>query len=129
MSTPEPTAVSGIGQIAVNTHDLARAVRFYRDTLGLRFLFEAPKLAFFDAGGVRLMLGPPEGAEHDHPASVVYYRVADIQGAAGRLKQGGAECVGEPHFIAKLPDHDLWMAFFKDTEGNTFALMSELRGG
>lgn len=128
MSNPEPSSISGIGQIAVNAHNLARAVRFYRDTLGLRFLFEAPKLAFFDAGGVRLMLSPPEGAEHDHPASVIYYRVPDIQSAAARLKQKGAECVSEPHFIAKLPDHDLWMAFFKDTEGNTLALMSEVRG-
>ena len=129
MSKPDPSAVSGIGQIAVNTYDLARAVRFYRDTLGLPFLFEAPKLAFFNAGGVRLMLSPPEGAEHDHPASVIYYRVSDIQAAAARLKQKGAECVSEPHFIARLPDHDLWMAFFKDSEGNTLALMSELRGG
>jgi methylmalonyl-CoA/ethylmalonyl-CoA epimerase len=128
MSTPDPSAVSGIGQVAVNVHDLTRAVRFYRDTLGLRFLFEAPKLAFFDAGGVRLMLGPPEGIEHDHPASVIYYRVADIRAAAARLQQKGAECVSEPHFIAKLPDHDLWMAFFRDTEGNTFAVMSEVRG-
>lgn len=129
MSSPDSTAVTGIGQIAVTAYDLPRAVRFYRDTLGLRFLFEAPKLAFFDAGGVRLMLSPPEGAEHDHPASVIYYRAADIQAATTRLKQRGAECISEPHLIAKLPDHDLWMAFFRDTEGNTLALMSELRAG
>lgn len=129
MSGPNTAAVTGIGQIAVTAYDLPRAVRFYRDALGLPFLFEAPKLAFFDAGGVRLMLSPPEGAEHDHPASVIYYRVSDIQAATARLTQKGAECVGEPHLIAKLPDHGLWMAFFRDTEGNTFALMSELRAG
>lgn len=129
MSSPDSSEVTGIGQIAVTAYDLSRAVRFYRDTLGLPFLFEAPKLAFFDAGGVRLMLSPPEGAEHDHPASVIYYRVSDIQAATARLTQKGAECVGEPHLIAKLPDHDLWMAFFRDTEGNTLALMSELRAG
>lgn len=128
MSDRDPSAVSGIGQIAVRVHDLARAVRFYRDTLGLSLLFEVPKLAFFDAGGVRLMLSTPEGAEFDHPGSVIYYRVADIHTGAARLRDGGAVAVDQPHLVARMPDHELWMAFFRDSEGNTLALMSEVRG-
>lgn len=121
------TAPLGIGQIAVNVRDLPRAVRFYRDVLSLPFLFEAPKLAFFDAGGVRLMLSPPEEPKFDHAASIIYYRVAEIHAATAQLKAKGAHFVSEPHLLAKLPDHDLWMAFLEDTEGNTLALMSEVR--
>jgi methylmalonyl-CoA/ethylmalonyl-CoA epimerase len=102
-------------------------VRFYRDVLGLRFLFEVPTLAFFDAGGVRLMLGVPEDPKFDHPASIIYYRVGDIHAAAARLKANGAVLQSEPHLIAKLPDHELWMVFLQDSEGNTLGLMSEVR--
>jgi methylmalonyl-CoA/ethylmalonyl-CoA epimerase len=120
---------SRLGQIAVVVHDLDRAVAFYRDTLGLKLLFQAaPKLAFFDCGGVRLMLSLPEGAEFDHPASILYYKVEDIQGTWATLRDRGADFRGEPHLIARMPDHELWMAFFRDTEGNTLALMSEVRG-
>jgi methylmalonyl-CoA/ethylmalonyl-CoA epimerase len=117
-----------IGQIAINTKDLARAVRFYRDTLGMRFLFEAPPaLAFFDCGGVRLMLGGAEKPEFDHPASVLYYRVADIQASYASLRERGVDFIDEPHVIARLPDHVLWMTFFHDSEDNVLALMSEVR--
>jgi predicted enzyme related to lactoylglutathione lyase len=117
-----------IGQIAVNIKDLDRAVAFYRDVLGLTFLFQAPpSLAFFDCGGVRLMLSPPEGPEHDHPGSVIYYVVENIQAAYAGILARGAESAGEPHMIAKMPDHDLWMAFVKDSEGNLVGLMSEVR--
>lgn len=126
---PEPH-ISQIGQISVNVQDLDRAVAFYRDTLGLRLLFEAPpKMAFFDCGGVRLMLGVPEDPEFDHPSSILYYKVDDIHAAHAALKERGADFRGEPHLVAKMPDHELWMAFLKDTEGNTLALMSEVRGG
>jgi predicted enzyme related to lactoylglutathione lyase len=121
--------ISQIGQIAVIVHDLDRAVAFYRDVLGLRLLFQVPpKMAFFDCGGVRLMLSLPEEAEFDHPGSVLYYKVDDIHGAWAALREGGADLREEPHLLAKMPDHDLWMAFFRDTEGNTLALMSEVRG-
>jgi predicted enzyme related to lactoylglutathione lyase len=117
-----------IGQIAVNIKDLDRAVAFYRDVLGLTFLFQAPpSLAFFDCGGVRLMLSPPEGPEHDQPGSVIYYVVENIQAAYAGIVARGAESAGEPHMIAKMPDHDLWMAFVKDSEGNLVGLMSEVR--
>lgn len=117
-----------IGQIAVTVHDLERAVAFYRDTLGMSFLFQAPpKMAFFDCGGIRLMLGVPEEAEFDHPSSILYYKVDDIQGTHRTLRERGVEFRGEPHLIARMPDHELWMAFFRDSEGNTMALMSEVR--
>ena len=118
-----------IGQIAVVVQDLDRAVAFYRDTLGLRFLFQAPpKLAFFDCGGVRLMLDVPEEEEFKHPASILYYKVDDIQGTWAALRDRGVEFRDEPHLVARMPDHELWMTFFRDTEGNTLALMSEVRG-
>lgn len=124
--------ISRVGQIAIRVHDLDRAVAFYRDVLGLRFLFQAPPgLAFFECGGVRLMLSRPERSEHDHPGSVVYYVVDDIQAAWAAVTAGGAKPATagapEPHLIAKMPDHDLWMAFIDDSEGNLLGLMSEVR--
>jgi methylmalonyl-CoA/ethylmalonyl-CoA epimerase len=119
--------LSRIGQIAVTARDIGRAVAFYRDALGLPLLFQAPpRLAFFDAGGVRLMLSEPE-PEFDHPSSVLYFLVDDIRAAHAALAGRGVEFRGEPHLVAKMPDHELWMAFFRDTEGNTHALMSEVR--
>jgi predicted enzyme related to lactoylglutathione lyase len=126
MSTPS-LSISQIAQISIIVHDLDRAVAFYRDTLGMKFLFQAPKMAFFDCGGVRLYLGLPEEEEFDHPGSILYYKVDDINAAWSALRDRGAELVREPHFLAKMPDHDLWLAFFKDSEGNTLALMSEVR--
>ena len=120
---------SRIGQIAIVVQDLDRAVAFYRDTLGMRFLFQAPpKLAFFDCGGVRLMLDVPEEEEFKHPASILYYKVDDIRATWAALRDRGVEFRDEPHMIARMPDHELWMTFFRDTEGNTLALMSEVRG-
>ena len=117
-----------IGQIAVVVQDLDRAVAFYRDTLGLRFLFQAPpKLAFFDCGGVRLMLDVPEEEEFKRSSSIFYFKVDDIQGTWATLRDRGVEFRDEPHLIARMPDHELWMAFFRDGEGNTLALMSEVR--
>jgi methylmalonyl-CoA/ethylmalonyl-CoA epimerase len=126
--TDATPVLGSIGQIAVNVHDLPRAVRFYRDTLGIRHLFDAgPTLSFFDCGGVRLMLGPAEKPEFNHPASVLYYKVPDIHAAHQTLRAKGAVFIDAPHLIAKMPDHELWMTFLNDTEGNTLALMSEVR--
>ena len=120
--------LSAIGQIAMNAHDIPRAVKFYRDALGMRLLFEVPpKMAFFDCGGVRLMLSQPEGADFDHAGSVLYFRVDDIEAAFTAFRERGVTFVDEPHLIARMPDHELWMTFFKDTEGNTLALMAEKR--
>jgi predicted enzyme related to lactoylglutathione lyase len=121
------TTLSTIGQIAVNAKDVARATAFYRDRLGMKFLFEFPNLAFFDCGGVRLMLSRAEKPEYDHPGSVLYFKVNDIDSAYADLQGRGVEFIEPPHLIAKLPDHELWMAFFKDSEGNTLALMHEKR--
>jgi methylmalonyl-CoA/ethylmalonyl-CoA epimerase len=121
----DQVALDRIGQIALRAKDLKRAVEFYRDTLGMRFLFEVPNLAFFDCGGVRLMLGLPEG-DFDHPGSVLYYKVADLNASYEALKKRNVDFIDAPHIIARMPDHDLWMVFFHDSEGNTLALMSEV---
>ena len=126
-ATTSALGLSAIGQISMNARDIARAVQYYRDTLGMRLLFEVPRMAFFDCAGVRLMLSLPENAEFDHPGSVLYFRVDDIAAAHATLKERGVAFVDEPHFIAKMPDHELWMTFFRDSEGNTLALMAEKR--
>ena len=118
--------ISRIGQIAVNIHDLDRAATFYRDTLGLPLLFRASGMAFFDCGGVRLMLARPEKPEFDHPGSVLYFTVPDIQATHQRMTASGAQFVDKPHVVARMPDHDLWMTFFHDSEQNLLALMSEV---
>ncbi len=115
-----------IGQIAVPVEDVERAIAFYRDVLGMRFLFQAPPgLGFFDCGGVRLMLDGPAKA-HAGQSSVVYYKVDDIDAAFERLSDRGVAFEARPHLVAKLPDHELWMAFFRDPDGNLLALMSEV---
>ncbi|HEX5758154.1 MAG TPA: VOC family protein [Thermoanaerobaculia bacterium] len=133
MSGSEATATAAfglerIGQIAMNAHDVGRATAFYRDALGMRFLFAAPgDLAFFDCGGIRLMLSRAESPELDHPGSILYFKVDDIQAAHATLAGRGVTFREEPHKVASLADHDLWLAFFRDSEGNFLALMSEVR--
>jgi methylmalonyl-CoA/ethylmalonyl-CoA epimerase len=125
MTTPQ-LELTQIGQIAINVRDLQRALAFYRDTLGMRFLFQAPGgLAFFDVGGVRLMLGVAEKPEFAHPASVLYYKVPDITSAHETLSRRGVTFIDEPHLIARMPSHELWMTFFRDSEENVLALMEE----
>ena len=120
--------ISRLGQIQVRAHDVERATVFYRDVLGLKLLFKAPPgLAFFDCGGVRLMIDHPEKAEFDHPSSILYFAVPDIQAAHAQMKQSGVRFEDEPHMIAKMPDHDLWMTFFRDSEDNLMALMCEVK--
>ena len=116
-----------LGQIAVTVRNLDRAETFYRDALAMRFLFRAPGLSFFDCGGVRLLLSVPEKPEFDHPSSMLYFAVSDLQATYHALAARGVQFTDEPHLIAEMPDHELWMAFFLDSEGNTLALMSEVR--
>ena len=126
MTTPDMRGLSTIGQVAVHVQDLERAVAFYRDRLGMKFLFQAPPgLAFFDAGGVRVMLSRPEGESGG--TSILYFKVDDIQDATATLKERGVSFTDEPHIIANMETYDLWMAFFKDSENNTHALMSEVQ--
>lgn len=118
--------LSTLGQISMNAHDLERATAFYRDTLGVPLLFRVPNLSFFDLDGVRLMLSPPEKPEFDHPGSVLYFRVPDIAAAHETLRGRGVAFEDEPHMIADMGSHELWMTFFRDSEGNLLALMSEV---
>jgi len=126
MNDASAVGITRLGQVAIPVHDVARATAFYRDVLGLRFLFQAGQLAFFDCGGIRLMLDRPEKPEFDHPSSILYFAVPDIQAAHRRLVDAGVRIVEVPRLIAPMPDHDLWMGFFRDTEGNVMALMSEV---
>ena len=117
--------LSQIGQVAIRVHDLNRAVEFYRERLGMRFLFSAPPgLAFFQCGDVTLMLSGAETPEFDHPASVIYFTVEDIDHAYRTLLGRGVEFRDEPHLIHRAESYDLWMAFFRDLEENTFAIMA-----
>ncbi|MFO0980713.1 MAG: VOC family protein [Planctomycetota bacterium] len=126
MSTPASPHLNQIGQIAINVHDLEVAVRFYRDTLGMTFLFQVPKLAFFDCGGIRLMLAVADRPEFDHQSSIIYYRVADIAATCAALQAKGVELEAAPALVAKMPTHDLWLALFRDPDHNPVALMSEV---
>jgi len=126
MSAAAGLGIQNIGQISIIVKDVERATAFYRDVLGLPLLFTVPGMAFFDCGGVRLMLGTASSPELDHPSSIFYFRVTDIQAGYQRLVQHGVEIVAPPRLIAPMPKHDLWMTAFKDSEGNIHQLMSEV---
>ena len=121
------TPVTSVGQISIRVHDIDRAVAFYRDALGLDFLFDGGPLAFLTCGDVRLMLTKPESDEFDHPSSTLYFRVDDIEAARAELLERGVPFDDEPHLIARMPDHELWMTFFRDPDRNLHGLMSEVR--
>lgn len=130
MSTSEKNdfGLKSIGQIAVPVKDVDRAIAFYRDVLGMRFLFKAPPgLGFFDCDGVRLLLDAAAEPKFKNLSSIIYYRVADIQEAYATLAERGVEFEQKPELVAKMPDHELWMAFFRDPDANLLALMSEVR--
>jgi len=119
--------LSRIGKIFVNVKDLDRAITFYRDTLGMTFLFQAPpNMAFFDCGGIRLMLGIADRPEINHIASIIYYKVDDIERVYEVFNAAGVEFIIKPHLVAPMPTYDLWLADFRDSEGNILALMSEV---
>jgi len=129
--TPMPEAsslsLSQIGQIAVNAHDLERAIGFYRDKLGMKHLFSVPPtMAFFDCSGIRLMLSLPDKPEFDHPSSIIYFNVTDIQQTAKTLSDRGVHFEENPIFVADMGSYDLWMASFRDSENNLLALMSNV---
>ena len=129
MSNTPTQPLGAIGQIAYTVADVPRSVAFYRDAVGLKLLFEAPPgLAFFDCGGIRLMLSQPEGDFKPGSSAVIYFRVSDIEATQNALVRRGVPFVDDPHLIARMPDHDLWMCFFKDPDGHTLALMEEKRG-
>jgi methylmalonyl-CoA/ethylmalonyl-CoA epimerase len=130
MTTPSSASfgLSAVGQIALTVRDLDKAVAFYRDDLGIRHLFTVPPgMAFFDCGGIRLLLGLPQGDEPGRPGGIVYFRVASIEAVHRTLLDRGVAFETPPHLAARMPDHELWLAFFKDPDGNTLALMEEKR--
>ena len=117
-----------IGQISISVTDIDRAVNFYRYTLGLPFLFQVPgqPMAFFQCGEVRLYLGVPEHEEF-RSNTLIYYRVASTPEAYEELKGRGVEFTSEPHIVHRDGQHELWMAFFKDPDGNNLAIMEDRR--
>lgn len=118
--------ISRLGQLSLTVTNLERAKEFYRDLVGLKLLFEVPNMAFFDCGGVRIMMTLPE--EGKSPAnSILYFVVSDIDAGHQAMAGRGVEFVREPHLLARMPDHELWMAFFRDPDGNVMALMCEKR--
>ena len=121
--------LSQIGQIAINIKDSARATEFYRDKLGMKLLFSAGTMSFFDCDGVRIMLTPPSDAEFDHPSSLIYFKVADIQTQYAAMSAAGVKFRDKPHIVAPMPTYDLWMTHFYDSEGNSLALMCEMARG
>lgn len=119
-------SITNIGQIAIAVSDLDSAKRFYLDVLGLHLLFEAPPgLAFFDCGGVRLMLTTQQGDSKDHTTSAIYYKVDDIDHAKQAIQSAGAVFEREPQMAAKMPDHELWIGFLRDPDDNLVGIMAE----
>ncbi len=124
--TPVPTVhLEKIMQIALSVTDLPRAKDFYQNTLGMRFLFETGPLAFFQCGDIRLMISAAE-SEKPNRATLIYFKVADIQGTYEALRGKDVEFSDPPHVIAKMPDHDLWLTYVKDPDGNLLGVMCEL---
>ncbi|MGB9030992.1 MAG: VOC family protein [Acidobacteriaceae bacterium] len=118
-----------IGQIAVTVANLEEARTFYRDVLGMKFLFDAGRMAFFQCGTVRLLIGASEPGAGKPAAgmdgTILYYRVTDIQAVHAALREKNVEFAQEPHLVARMKSHDLWLAFLKDPAGNVLALMEE----
>lgn len=122
------SAFPSLGQIALAVGDVGRATAFYRDVLGLRFLFAAgPNLAFLAAGDVRLMLSTPQGHGEPGKNSVLYYKVTDIAATHAAIVARGARDERAPQLAAKMPDHELWIGFVRDPDGNLVGLMEEKR--
>ena len=120
--------VSALGQIAITVSDVTKALTFYRDILGLPFLFSAgPDLAFLRAGDVRVMLSTPQGAGKVGANSILYFRTADIEQVHEAMIARGATNERSPQLAAKMPDHELWLSFIRDPDGNLVGLMEEKR--
>ena len=121
-------SISGVGQIAITVSDVSKALEFYRDALGLAFLFSPnPQLAFLSAGDVRIMLSTPQGAGTVGANSVLYFRTASIEDAHAAMIARGVANERAPQLAAKMPDHELWLAFVRDPDGNLLGLMEEKR--
>lgn len=122
----EAKLIQKVGQIGVPVKDLNRALEFYKDKLGLSLLFNTDRLAFFNCDGLRILLSLPETEEFNHPSSVIYFQVSDIKESFQQLLNKEVTFIDEPHVVGKMGNTEIWMAFFKDTEDNIHALMSEV---
>lgn len=128
MSASSSPTLSEIGQIAITVSDVAQATTFYRDVLGLKFLFGAgPNLAFLAAGPVRIMLSTAQGHGEPGKNSTLYFKVPDLAAAHAAVVARGAKNERAPQLTAKMPDHELWIGFVRDPDGNLIGLMSEVR--
>src|SRR5207245_275691 len=126
MKDQTTVSLGEIGQISVNVHDFDRAVAFYKDMLGIKHLFSVPgRMAFFDCSGIRLMLGIPERPDLDHPSSILYFKVQDIDEVYEALAERGVHFETKPMLVAPMANYDLWLAEFRDSENNVLALMCE----
>jgi predicted enzyme related to lactoylglutathione lyase len=120
--------LSDIGQIALTVGDVAKAKKFYGEVLGLRLLFDAgPNLSFYAAGAVRIMLTTPQGSGEVGKNSILYFKTTTIEATYEAVVGRGATTERAPQLTAKLPDHELWMAFVRDPDGNIIGLMEERR--
>lgn len=121
-----PPQISAIGQIHISVTDIDRSIAFYRDVLGLTFLFRVPgqPMAFFDCGGVRLYLGIPED-ESFRSQPALYLRVPDIDAAHTELAAAGVPMLGQPHLVHRTDESELWLAAFQDPDGCNLLLMEE----
>jgi len=126
MTTDSDFCLDQLAQISINAHDLERAASFYRDKLGIKHLFTVPNMAFFDCGGIRLMVAVPTSPEFDHPSSILYFKVKDIHQACQTLTARGVQFVNQPFVAARMPTCDLWLVEFRDSEQNVLSLMSEV---
>ena len=127
-AAPVSPALTEIGQIAIVVSDVAKATVFYRDVLGLRFLFPAgPNLAFLAAGSIRIMLTTPQGHGEAGKNSVLFFKVADLAATHAAIVARGAVAASQPRLIAKMPDHELWIGDVRDPDGNLVGLMEEKR--
>jgi predicted enzyme related to lactoylglutathione lyase len=126
MNTQSNISLTKIGQISVNVHDLDRATAFYKDLLGMKHLFSVPpKMSFFECDGIRLMLAIPERPDLDHPSSILYFKVQDIDETHRVLEERGVHFETKPMLVAPMATHDLWLGEFRDSENNVLALMCE----
>jgi methylmalonyl-CoA/ethylmalonyl-CoA epimerase len=125
--SPHPAHLTQIGQIAITVRDLAGSREFYENSLGLQFLFQTGNMLFFQCGSIRLLIGTSKAASTTSSAgTILYFRVADVHETHAALEKNGVKFLQPPHIAARMPEHDLWMAFFKDPDGNAFGLMSEV---
>jgi catechol 2,3-dioxygenase-like lactoylglutathione lyase family enzyme len=121
------SSLTGILQVAITVTEIDRATAFYRDALGLPVLMTAPNMAFFNCGGVRLYLSSGQGPEHTGGNSFLYFKTPDINAFLTGAKAKAITIHQEPNVIARMPDHDLWLMWIKDSEGNLLGIMEERR--